>query len=357
MAEWERVVQSTITDHLRDETVAILRNRKLTAMLESKGRIKLNCSGKDIDWRIRALRNDLVAYGDMDPIEYARFNRHITATLPWRGYRIGEAVSDKEIEMNKGETAILAVWSELADWMKDDFSEGFADQLYIDGNASGNENKIHGIESMMGNSGAASQGYVGVNNDTYAGQPTAVGGIDGTWDTSTWPMGTGSAAYDCFTPLLVDYTDALWTLGSTWAANCIEVLRWTLTHANRNKSQRGKLDTVIVSKQMYHEFLMANEGKQRLEAGMKASPLYKLGFGDVTNFDGVDITSEYGIPDTKGYGFNFSSMELRCLKKQLVTSRGPVWNEANDTYRLLVGFWGNAIFRSPRDFVMFDNLT
>lgn len=357
MAEWERVVQSTITDHLRDETVAILRNRKLTAMLREKGRIKLNCSGKSVDWRVRAKRNSLTPYADMDTIEFPRFNRHLTAELDWRGYRIGESISDKEIEMNKGTPAILNLWADLAEYMKDDFMDNFADELYVDGNAAGNTNRIHGIESFMGNTGAAAQGYVGVADDSYAGQPTILGGIDGSWDTNTWPAGTGDASYDCWSPLIVDYTDAAWLTGSTWASNCIEVLHWLVTHANRNKTQRGMLDTLIVTQSMMADFKNALDPKQRIEAGNKESPLVKLGFGDVINYDGIDITSEYGIPDTKGYGFNFSSMELRCLKKQLVTSKGPIYVEQNDTYRLLIGFWGNMLFRNPRDFVMLDNLT
>ena len=83
----------------------------------------------------------------------------------------------------------------------------------------------------------------------------------------------------------------------------------------------------------------------------------ELGFTDVINWDGVDVTSEYGVPDTTGYGWNFNSLQLRCLGKQLIRVKGPVFNENNDTYRLLLGFWGNLKFESPRDFVKFDNIT
>jgi hypothetical protein len=95
-----------------------------------------------------------------------------------------------------------------------DIEEAFGDELYVDGNASGNEGRIHGFESWLGNSGAATNGYVATPSDTYAGLSTTLGNYGGTWSTpprnTNWPDGKGDPEYDFWSPLLVDYTDTAW---------------------------------------------------------------------------------------------------------------------------------------------------
>ncbi len=53
MPEWSRVVNTTIRKYVRGEEVAVLRNRKLTALLLDRCRVKFNGSGEQLDWKVR----------------------------------------------------------------------------------------------------------------------------------------------------------------------------------------------------------------------------------------------------------------------------------------------------------------
>ena len=52
--------------------------------------------------------------------------------------------------MNKSTEAIVNIYSNIAKDLLGDIEESFCDELYVDGYASGNEKKIHGIESAFG---------------------------------------------------------------------------------------------------------------------------------------------------------------------------------------------------------------
>jgi hypothetical protein len=54
------------------------------------------------------------------------------------------------------------------------------------------------------------------------------------------------------------------------------------------------------------------------------APGQDVGFkGDGFNQDGVFVTTEYGVPQTRGYIINSSKVELRCMYEQLFKAKGP----------------------------------
>lgn len=354
---WQRVVNTTIAKYLRKEEVSMMRNRKITAMIDKKGRKSYGHGGTQLDWKVRIKRNTLTTTTDMQSHEASRVNRHTTATLDWAGYKIRELISEKEKLMNRNQEAIIKVWSNLAEWMKDDVKDGFADEFYKDGNSAGNDG-ISGIQTFTGNSGAASQGYVATPSDTYAGLSTTLAALGGSWNSSNWPIGTGSPEYDAWSPLIVDYTDTLWTAGSTWATNADEVLRFAIAHTNRNKSANGQLDMFITNPEMYRQLSQLMSVKERIQVNRGGeSDLVSMGFKDVINIDGVDCTGEYSCPETLCFGWNFSQVELCCMYDQMFVNVGPTLDDDDDTWKMAVKFWGQMKFATPRDFVMLDNIT
>jgi hypothetical protein len=76
----------------------------------------------------------------------------------------------------------------------------------------------------------------------------------------------------------------------------------------------------------------------------------------VTNFDGVDVSYEYGVGDTIGYGFCTKHMELRSLQPQLFVPTGPDLDIASQSYRFSIDFYGNLAC-NPRYMVKWDNIT
>ena len=357
MAEWTRVTNTTINNHLRDEEANIMRNRKLTAMLQGRGRVKYNCTGKGVDWRVRYKRAPLMGFGDADTLAFPRRNRWKTAELDIRGYIAGESATKKERLMNKGTEAIVKFFSELADTQREDFEDAFCDELYIDGEATGNTKRIHGFESFLkagsntiNISGGAERSanaadLVAAPSATYAGISTALGGIGGTW-TGSFPSGTASVdqSFDSWSPLLVNWSSDGWAATSdTFAVTGKEAVRFLLQYSHRNKTKKGMMDLVMLDRALYIDFLNLLDDNERFlsKQGSPTGSLMSFGFNDVVNFDGAEITSEYGMPSNTGFGINIDHLQLLSWQKQLFVAEGPDFDPGSQSYRMSIDFYGN----------------
>mgnify|MGYP001606044922 FL=1 len=364
MADWSRIVNTTIREYVRGETVNVLRNRKVTAMLKSKGRISLNHSGDGIDWKIRYKRAPLIGYADTDTLTFSRRDRWKTAFLDWRGYAIVDSMTKQEKLKNKSTEAIVKIYDSLTRNLMEDAEDQFGDEFYIDGYASGNSRRMHGIESFMGNTGVRTTVPIAVADDAYANLDTDEGAYGGTW-TGNWPIGTGDAHYDFWTPLLIDYTSAItpssanvgWSASTkTWANTCVEAVRFAIIHSRKNKSAKGMLDFILLNDELFRNFIEQQAAKERLNAtrGQKAGGLSALGFDDTFNFDGVEVTYEYGVASNLGYGWNIDQMELKSLQGELFVPEGPDYDIASKSWRFSIDFFGNICF-NPRFFTKFKN--
>jgi hypothetical protein len=362
MAEWSRIVNTTIHKYIREVEVNILRNRKLLALMQSRGRISFNHSGDLMDWKVRYKRAPMQGYADSDTLTFARRDRWKTAQLEYRGYAATDSMTKLERLKNKNTEAIVKVYSEIASNLMEDMEDQFGDELYVDGNATGNGKRIHGIESFMGDSGAAAAGYVASPSDTYAGLLTNLGNYGGNWSLSggnvEWPTGTGDAHYDFWSPLIVDYTDTAWAATTkTWPNTCREALRYGILKGRKNKSKKGMLDLIMLNDELFRQFEEKIEANERIviQRGERQG-LYALGFTDTINYEGVDVTSEYGIPTGVGYGWSMDNVELCSLQGQMFVPEGPDMDIATQSYRFSIDFFGNARF-NPRNFVKWVNRT
>ena len=363
MPEWSRVVNTTIRKYMKGEEVEILRNRKLTALLQSRGRVKYNQSGEQVDWKVRYKRAPLTGFADADTLTFPRRNRWKTAALPWRGYATTDSMTKKEKLMNKNTEAIVKIYDGVARILLEDIEDQFGDELYIDGNGTGNSKRIHGVESFFAatqtiniSTGAArtanAADKVGYPNDTYAGLSTTLANYGGSWSGS-WPTGTGDAHYDFWSPVLVNYTStAFGGAADTWAAQGDEAMRWMIIKCQKNKSKRGQLDLILLDSELFNDLLNLVDAKERFisRPNRTEGSLAKLGFTDMLNYDGVEVTWEYGVPSSVGYGFNVDHMELQSLQSQLFVPEGPDFDIASQSYRFSIDYFGNLKCSSPRNF-------
>jgi hypothetical protein len=364
MAEWARVANTTISEHIREVEDNIMRNRRVLAILKKKGRIQFNASGKDFDWRIKFRRAPIAGYADADTLTFARRDRWRVATLPWRGYAIGESATKKEKLMNKGTEAIVKLFAELGNDMTEDIEDQYCEELYVDGNATGNGKKIHGFESFLGNSATGNDnGRVRQPNSTYAGLSCALGAFGGTWaptgtGTGTWPDGKGDASYDFWSPVIVDCSASVWGGSPNWSAYAPSQLSFGIMANQMNKYNKGGLEMVMLDRLFYYQFLELIRSKERLnvQRGKDGSPLVSLGFGDVVEWDGKDITWEYGMTASTGYGFNPAQMELKSMQDKLFVFEGPEYNMATGAYNMRVDTFSN-LRCNPRGFVKWLNAT
>lgn len=352
---WVTVLNTTIPKFLRQQEVNILRNRVLLARMEQNGRISYSNTGTKFDWKVDYKRAPMTTFADGDVISFARVDRHKTAQVPNdRSYIVPEMMSEIEKLQNAGDEAIIKLWDSKMTSMLADIREQFCDQLYIDGNATGNTKKIMGLETFFGAaSTAAAPGFV-KPSDTYADLSTAVANYGGNVINGTWPGGTVDPQYDFWSPILVDtvspVANAYPGISSlNWMNTCNQALRKLITKTRKAKAADGKLDLIMLEDTLFEQFKNAQDNRTqiRVERGQNLA-LLALGF-DVIEFDGVAISTEYGMPASTGYGINTMKMELMSMYPELFHSAGPFFDERTQCYNWLVSFVGNARF-NPKFF-------
>ena len=106
---------------------------------------------------------------------------------------------------------------------------------------------------------------------------------------------------------------------------------------------------VILDRRLYIDYMNTLDSKERAIV-TRTNGLKSYGFNDVFEQDGVEISTEYAVPDNTGYGLSIANMELRCMEGSLMTAEGPFYNEDTQAYRYVVSVLANLKFKSPRNF-------
>lgn len=368
--EWARVAHTTIRNYLKGEEEAVMRNRKVFAMLKKRGRIKFNADGDGIDWKVRYRRAPMVTNNGEQTVDFVRQNRHLSAYLDYEGYLVADQITKRERLKNRSNRAIIKIFSRMLPLLTEDIQDQFAEELYIDSSATGNSNRMSGIESMFAYDGTINlttgvqrafdaSDVVGSPNDTYAGIVTNLGTHGGTWSTggvdSTWPFGKGDEARDFWTPVVVNYNSTEFT-GSTFEENAVEALRFGIEAVNsRIKSGVGEMDMILLDRGLFRKYKNTLDSKERINISSN-NELKSLGFKDIIEQDGVSISSEYGMPTGVGYGWTLSAMELHSMQSQIFEPEGPYYAEESRAWRFTVDVLGQFKFKSPRHFCKFAAL-
>lgn len=350
---WSRVVNTTIKKYIKEREDNVFRNRKLLALLKSKGRVTFNWSGIAMDWKVRYKRAKMHGFAlDGDTQEFSRKDRFKTATLDWRGYAAQDSQTKGERLQNRNTEAIINYFSEATKLLMDDVEDQFGEEFYKDGTLPANLKGIHGIETFMGGALNSGDGYF-IPSGSFAGLSCVPGYYGGTWSPPsglTWPNGRGDTEYDFWAPIIVAYDDTYFGASSPgWNVNAVEAVRALLIKCQKSKSAKGgQIDVVMTDDEMYRLLLNQLDEKERIIVGNN-SQLVKLGFKDVVNIDGTDVTWEYGIPGDVGYGFNCSEMELRSMQAQVFVPEGPDYDISSKSWRYSVDFFGNCVW-NPKYF-------
>jgi hypothetical protein len=335
---------------MSDETIE---HHPLLKLMQSKNRIQYGCTGTGLKWTVKYKQIDMVPYADMDTLDFVRNQTTKTAELPWRGYKISDALSELEELMNQGgdDTQIIALFAEKLEQLKEDASDQLGVEFYRDGNATGNEKRFHGIESFMQLSGVSSDAsqFATTISDSYAGLTTTEGTYGGT--------SSADREYDFWTPIVVNSKYN----AETWATAAVKQLRRAIDKTKRGVGRESQLDLFLTSRSDFGLLKDQLDDKQRQV--IPSTGLAKFGFPDMISVDGVEVTFDPDMPTTatngdatthtvNAYGFNTSKMKLKLLgkKKMLWNASGDTFREENMTKRFWAGLWGNLEFKGPRHF-------
>lgn len=361
MADTTNTIVATLKEFLRDYEDETLRSRMLTALLMKRGRIINNCSGRGPQWQVKWKRAVIQGNDGSGTVTFSEVQRYKQPSLPVRGYAIPDSISKRAMVINRGPEALINLAENITKNLTTDLDEQFSEEFYVDGNASGNEDRIHGVESFFGTNGtvtittgaqrsANAADWVGYPDDSYADLDTDLGAYGGSQSSQVWPLGVATPDYDFYTPVIVNYTSTAFSgSADTWAQQCVEAMRFGITHSHRNKSAKGALDLIVLDRDLYRQFKEKQDSKERVNIEVN-DELREFGFKTMAQLDGVTITSEYGLPSTVGYGFNVDMMELRNYQDQLFVPEED-YDIASRRKRYVVDFIGNLKCESPRHFL------
>lgn len=354
------VVNATITRHLREVEDSCMRNRVAFAMFKKKGRVKYNCSGKDTDWRVKYKIPSSQGYSDMEGVDYAVHEKFLVPALDWRARLATDAMSIMQKMMNKGAEAIVNHYATIMPDLEKSLTDGLSADLFIDGNAAANLKLPCGLETMFGTRTTPAAGdRIAEPGDTYADFATNLGDKGGTWTSdlgtgnypnatlaNDWPDGQGDYEYDYYSPKLVNWSSTGWDTGSTsWQDNAEYALSQTATWCVTSGGKDGALDMFLTTPRMLNQFKNSQRARQTINVQPTTSPLWALGFRDVMNLDGIDITSDYDVPANTCYGLNFDEMRMDSLNPQLFWNHAPTWDPRTLSDLFVIGFFGQFRFR------------
>lgn len=357
MATTNRVLHATREQWAKELSDQTLESHALLKLIKERKNVKF-VTGTKMAWTVKFKELELTPHSDMEAAVFVRNTQTKKPELEWRGYKMYDAISEQELGENAaGDTQVIDLFADKLKAMEEDANSRLCRELYVDGNATGNEKKFHGIESFMSvDTQTGGDLFATTLNDTYAGLSTAKGAYGGSSDRDR--------EYNFWSPIIVS-TNAT---GETWATKAVEQLRRGITEARRTMRKDHRLDLIVCSRSNYRAVLDLLDDKERLVVN-QANSIARFGFSDVLQVDGCDITIDPDIPTTDGnsdtiraYGFNTAQMELCVLKnpkaktQQLWNHSGDVFREDQFAFRFWVGLYGNVKFHSPRHFAKFVDL-
>jgi len=362
---FSRTAATTLAKHIRDVEEVMLRNFQLGALLESAGRVNFNNSGEGFDWPVQYRLHKVEGNTGETQRNFARRNLWKTANLHYRGYQVTDSMYYREFRSNRGEEGVIKVFENFVERLETSITEGLGGEYFVDGEATGNESSWHGLESLFAVTGTLNEAtgetrsvnaldIVGYPTATYAGLQCELGIYGGENETTdpAWPDGIADPEYDFWTPLIVNYTSShadMPATGLTFALQGDQAMRYAIINAQRNTSKNGQITNVMLARDLYMDLLNLIDDRERIAISSEHS-LRALGFKNVLNFDGIEVSWEAAVPTGVGYGLNYDNIELKSMDSSLLRSEGPEYDIHSQSFNAVVSTLSNMKFSSPRNF-------
>lgn len=364
-ADFARVASTTLARHVREVEDAWVKNYQMGALLESNGRISYKQGGRGFDWPVQYRIHNIEGNTGETVRNFNRTNLWKVAQLEYRGYQATDAMFYREFLENRGEEGIVKVFDQFTQRLEMSIKQGLGPEYYVDGSSTGNETAWHGLESMFAIAGTVnstdgtqrvggnSADFVGYPSDTYANISTQLGNYGGENESGkVWPLGVADPQFDFWSPLVVNYKcTGFGGTGDTWATQGDEALRYAIINSQRNSTIDGQITNVVLDRNLYFGLLNLIDNKEQIQVMRGAETgLTSLGFKNVVNFDGVEVSWEAAVPSDVGYGYNINNIELLSMDETLFRTEGPEFDINTQAFLAVVSTLSNLKFRSPRSF-------
>jgi hypothetical protein len=362
--EWAGVMHANMPKYVKGLENLVMRDRILLAMLKKNGRIEYNKSSHECIWHVKFSQPEVEPYEDGSVIDFQRHDPARKCSLDWRGYVAQDVMTKKERLMNKSDVAIYKRYDTIATNLREAMTDTFGNEIYIDGNAAGNESRMHGIESFMGYTTTTSASKLAAPDDNYAGRNTDLQDQGGSWSSTLatppvsggtdWPNGSGSSEYDFYSPKLVN-TAFDWGAGSAgWANQADLIIRRVVSYLRLTGGKQGRPDLLLTNGEWLAQYKDLQASKQRII--VPHSTADDLGFDDSVRQEGLVLYDDFECPEETAYVFNINRMKLQTLHDSLFYSEGPDYLLDNLSWRWVVGYFGNLQFQ-PKYFAKIADFT
>jgi len=347
----ERVLHTTFAKWRKKLSDATVDFHPLISRLKAKGQVEYGCSGALYRWTPKTKQRTLIPYGNFQQLDFTAKTVTEKAELPWRGYKMVDAIGELELLSMKGMETVVKIYTDQLEDMRKDAMDRFNAELYNDGNLAGNELRLHGVESLMKitpGSQVATDEVATVLADTYAEISTAYNAGD---DKGPW------------SPVIINANQT----SKSFAVDADELVRRGLIRARYGKGPGQSVDVVLLTKAAYLLMLDVLQARERVIFS-KGAEAKKGDFGFTGfSFDGVDVMFDPDIPATDvdgdlvhGYGFTTDLMRLCVLgpKKELWgNASGSAYNEQDSSFRWWLGMYGQLVFEQPRSVCKFADIS
>lgn len=359
-----RVAKATLAKWVKKISDQAVQRYILTTKLKQKGRIDFGNHGGELRWVFRYRYHDLQQHVDADNRQFERVRTIENANLPWRGYDVTDAITLREKDIHGGPEAVVEIFNNRKSLMEQSANQQLSKEWYKDGNAAGNEQRFHGIESFGSTTGQTNTDALATTlNDTYAGHSTSY-----TTFLASAVKGTDEE-YGAWSPVIVN-SNVHDSGGNNkaWADFADEYIRLGLIEATYGDTEFDRPDLISLRPDSYRALLNLLDDKERITF-VRGSDLgmWKVGNMKYLELDGCLVGFDFGIPSTDpagntvhGYGFTTSRMKLKVLGSKKAKSLWRIFmnydpHQNADLIQLHLS--GNLCFESPRHFIMFKELS
>ncbi len=324
----------TYQQYLRGEWENTKKLRVLTEMLEKNGNIKFDeAGGTFLQWNVRVGEFTADYRADLDARQFSRKSLRTTCTAPWGFLDMTGVLSDRDLQMNRGPSAIKQLSKTILTEMGEDFrkkinreilrTNASAATTFGQTTFSGSTVPIYGLPTIFGTPSTVKNWNVAAQtttqtiaaadkeampNATYCGVSTnpsvAIAGID-------------NQLTEAFSPVLANWSSTAWPAATnTLVANILAVASHLNLRLMRSQEADEMADMGLCDKVVYETF------KQALRAGttqmvvLEDTPkepdagLVKRRF---LPFEGVNVFCDDDAPANVLYWLNSKKLEFRLL--------------------------------------------
>lgn len=332
---------TTLHHWLRKVSDHTMRKYEIYRRLIGRGRVTLNMDGDEMVIPIQIDLPDTEPYFG-GPVTIAESDKYRQIKLSPKPLTCGDSLDLLTQYRNRGTSALVKRIDRMADDIRKSVQRTLNESIYYD-----DTTKVgypSGVESFLG----AASGYdandrIVLPDDTYGGVATDLQTFDGTWSNTLgtqpntdlgydWPLGSGDTRFDATSPFLFNVTSTNWTAGSADVEdNLEEIISIGPMWMSLTRGEEAAPDICVLSPDYWQIYEAIQRSKQQIT--VPHNPGQDVGFKGFRQ-NGVLVTTEYGVPGTRGYLLNTKTAELNCWTPQLLV---PFFNQFE--FRSLSTLW------------------